>query len=160
MFIKNSSKNLGFTLLELLIVIGITGILATIGVSTYISHQKSKLLDTTAQEIVNYLKYAQQKSIAQETQSQWGVHFENPTSGQGFYALYKGSSYSSPEETRYLPDGIIFSSPPVASSTDISFSKLRGENYSGSNQSITIQSNFNNATTTISVSVQGLISRQ
>ena len=67
-------KHKGFTLLEIIIVVGITTVLAGIGVSTYVNQQRAKLLDTAAQEIVGYLRYAQQKSMAQEGTNQWGIH--------------------------------------------------------------------------------------
>jgi len=151
------SKPFGFTLLELLIVIGVTATLSVVGIGFYVNQQKSKLLENTALEIVNYLRYAQQKSIAQEQGQQWGVHFENPTSGNDFYALYTGTTYSSPIETTYLPAGIEFQTPSSGSSTNISFNKLTGTNYSGTAQSIIIKSIYSNATKTISVSTQGLI---
>jgi len=143
--------------MELLIVVAITTILAGVGISSYINQQRAKLLNTTAQEIVGYLRYTQQKSIGQEGGNQWGVHFENPASGNDFYALYTGITYSSSIETRYLPAGIIFTTPATGASINISFNKLTGTNYSGTNQSIVIQSTSSNATTTISVSSQGLI---
>ncbi len=142
-----------FTLLELLIVVGITGILATVGISTYYSHQKLKLLDSTAQEIVSYLRYAQQKAIAQEENSAWGVHFENPTSGRGFYSLYKGESYSSPVDTKYLPAGIDFVSPDEGQTLDIPFYKLVGNSSGGT---ITIIG-YQNQVRTITVQSQGLV---
>ena len=150
-----------FTLLELLIVISITATLSVVGVGFYVNQQKAKILENTAQEIANYLRYAQQKSISQEGGNQWGVHFENPTSSSDFYALYtfdnNCATSSSPIETRYLPSGIEFSSPPSASSTNISFNKLTGTNCSETSQSLVIQSTSSNATKTISVSSQGLI---
>jgi len=154
-----------FTLIELLIVVAITTIIAGVGVSSYVNQQRTKLLDTTAQEIVGYLRYVQQKSIGQEGGNQWGIHFENPDPGDDFYALYTFDSIDSncatsspPIETGYLPSGIEFSSPPSASSTNISFNKLTGTNCSGTSQFLVIQSTSSNATTTISVSGQGLIS--
>jgi len=146
-----------FTLLEIIIVIAITATMTTIGIGYYANISKTKLLDKTAEEIVAYLKYAQQNSIVQKDGKQWGVYFENPSSGADFYALYTGTTYSSPIEIKYLPEGIEFSIPQTASSVDISFTKLTGKNYSGTNQSVTILSTFNNATTTITVSSLGLI---
>jgi len=143
-----------FTLLELLIVVGITTILAGVGISTYINQQRAKLLDTSVQEIVGYLRYAQQKSIAQESSNQWGIHFGNPSLGDDFYALYTGSGYTFPEETRYLPKGIEFETPATGSSSSISFIKLTGTSAAGTTQSITIESIVINSTTTISVSGQ------
>jgi len=154
-----SKKNLvGFTLMELLVVIAITTILSGVGVSTYINQQRAKLLDNTAQEIVGYLRYAQQKSMAQEQGKQWGVHFENPTEGQDFYALYSGAAYSSPEETRYLSSGIEYETPTAGNSIDVSFNRLTGISATSTTQSITIKSTVTNSTTTISIFGQGLIS--
>jgi len=152
------SKTFGFTMLELLIVIGITAVLAGVGISSYVNQQRAKLLDSTAQEIVGYLRYVQQKSMAQEQSLQWGVHFDNPTSGQDSYALYTGTTYSSSIETKYLPSGIIFTTPATGNSINISFNKLTGTSATSTTQSITIKSIVTNSTSTISVSGQGLIS--
>jgi len=157
-FFRKAKK--GFTMLELLIVIGITATLSVVSVGFYINQQKAKLLELTAQEIASYLKYTQQKSVSQEQGLQWGVHFDNPTSGSDFYALYTGTTYSSPIETKYLPAGIIFTTPATGNSANISFNKLTGTNYSGTSQSLVIQSTSNSATTTISVFSQGLITIQ
>jgi len=146
-----------FTLVELLIVLGITAILSIVGFGFYANQQKTKILESTAQEIANYLRYAQQKSVSQEQGFQWGVHFDNPTSGQDSYALYTGTTYSSPIETKYLPTGIIFTTPATGNSVNVSFNKLTGTNYSGTSQSLVIQSTSSSATKTISVSSQGLI---
>ena len=151
-------KNKGFTLMELLIVVGITTILAGVGISSYINQQRAKLLDTSVQEIVGYLRYAQQKSITQESGNQWGIHFENPVSGDDFYALYTGTTYSSPEETRYLSSGIEYEIPTVGNTIDVSFNKLTGTNATSTTQSIIIKSTIINSTSTISISGQGLIS--
>lgn len=153
------SARKAFTLLELLIVVGITTILAGVGISSYINQQRAKLLDTTAQEIVGYLRYAQQKSMAQEGGNQWGIHFENPASGNDFYALYTGTSYTSPEETRYLPKQIEYEIPAAGNTINVSFNKLTGTNATSTTQSITIKSNVTNSTSTISISGQGVIFR-
>jgi type II secretory pathway pseudopilin PulG len=181
-------KTKAFTLLELLIVVGITTVLAGVGISSYVNQQRAKLLDTSVQEIVGYLRYAQQKAMAQENGQQWGVHFENPSLGDDFYALYCGSTYEALErthnlaketeyripsifypfyafarfissvETRYLPKGIEYESPTAGNSIDVSFNKLTGTNATSTTQSITIKSTVTNSTTTISISGQGLIS--
>jgi len=143
--------------MELLIVVGITIVLAGVGVSIYVNQQRIKLLNTSAQEIVGYLRYAQQKSMAQESGNQWGIHFENPASGDDFYALYTGTSYTSPEETRYLSSGIEYESPTAGNSIDVSFNKLTGTSATSTTQSITIKSTITNSTSTISISSQGLI---
>jgi len=143
----------GFTLLELLVVVGITVVLAGVGISTYINQQRSKLLNTTAQEIVSYLRYAQQKSMVQEGGNQWGIHFENPASGDDFYSLYTGSSYTSPEETRYLPNGINFTTPEDNETINIPFYKLIGDSLGG----MIAICGYSNECVSITILSQGLI---
>ncbi|HDP36480.1 MAG TPA: prepilin-type N-terminal cleavage/methylation domain-containing protein [Candidatus Atribacteria bacterium] len=152
------SARKGFTLMELLIVVGITTILAGVGVSSYITQQRVKLLNTTAQEIVGYLRYAQQKSIAQEEGSQWGVHFENPADGRDFYALYTGATYTTPVETKYLPTGIVFQTPSSGNSIDMSYEKLTGL-LSGSSYKQIILQNTIGLTKNVLTCQQGLISQ-
>jgi type II secretory pathway pseudopilin PulG len=147
----------GFTLLETLIVVGVTVAIAGVGISSYVGQQRVKLLESTAREIVGYLRYAQQKSISQEQGLQWGVRFENPASGSDFYALYTGTTYSSPLEIKYLPAGITFQTPAQGNSVNVSFEKLTGVSTISTTQSITIKSTVTNSTTTISISGQGVI---
>jgi len=148
----------GFTLLEIIIVIAITATMATIGIGYYANISKTKLLDKTAEEIVAYLKYAQQNSVVQKDGTQWGVHFENPSSGQDFYALYAGTTYSSPIEIKYLPEGIEFSIPQTASSADISFTKLTGLLSTGGYKQIILKEISTNQTKNVLSCYQGLIS--
>lgn len=155
--LRSWKKSAGFTILELLIVIGITAALSVVSVGFYANHQKVKILENTAQEITSYLHYAQQKSVSQEQGLQWGVHFDNPTSGSDFYALYTGTTYSSPIETKYLPNGIEFQTPTPGSSTDASYEKLTGLLYGGSYQQITLI-NASGLTKNILTCQQGLIS--
>jgi hypothetical protein len=139
--------------LELLIVIAITATLSVVGVGFYINQQRIKLLDTSIQEIVGYLRYAQQKSMAQQQGNQWGVHFENPASGDDFYALYTGTSYTSPEETRYLPSGITFTTPDSSETIDIPFYQLVGDSMGG----VVTICGYSNQCRSITVLSQGLI---
>ncbi len=155
-FFSSRSARKAFTLLETLIVIGITGILAGVGVSSYINQQKAKLLDSTAQEIVGYLRYAQQKSMAQEEGKQWGVHFENSASGNDFYALYSGASYTSPAETRYLPKELEFQLPSSGNSVNMSFEKLTGFLSGASYEQIILQDFSGNAENVL-VCRQGIV---
>ena len=151
------SHSKGFTLMETIIVVGITIIIAGIGVSSYVSQQKIKLLENTAKETVGYLRYTQQKSIAQEQGVQWGIHFENPAEGEDFYALYSGETYSSPTETRYLPTGITFQTPSSGNSVDMSFEKLTGF-LSGETYQQIILKDSSGRTKNVLTCQQGLIS--
>jgi len=151
------ARRKAFTLLELLIVIGISTVLSGVGITYYAAQRRVKVLEAATQEIVGYLRYAQHKSIAQEEGKQWGVHFENPSSGSDFYALYSDSTYSSPVETRYLPAGVEFQSPSPGNSTDISFDKLTGT-FSGTYKQIILK-NTQGKTSNILVCSQGIIEK-
>lgn len=153
---EDSKKDLkkGFTLLELILVVAITSILATVGISSYVNHSRSKLLDTTSQEVVSYLRYAQHKSMAQEGGNQWGIHFENSDAGGDFYGLYKGITYSGSEETRYLPKGISFATPGDNETIDIPFYKLIGDSMGGR----IVMCGYFDECVSITVSSVGLIS--
>jgi len=155
--LRSWKKVAGFTLVELLIVIGITAALSVVGVGFYANQQKVKILENTAQEIASYLKYTQQKSVSQEQGLQWGIHFDNPSSGSDFYALYTGTTYSSPIETKYLPAGIEFQTPSSGNSVNTSFSKLTGLNYSEAEQEIIIRLISNQIARVIRTTANGLI---
>jgi len=150
-------KLTAFTLVELLIVIGVTATLSVVGIGFYVNQQKAKILENTAQEIVNYLRYAQQKSVSQEQGFQWGVHFDNPTSGSDFYGLYSGSSYATTTETKYLPAGIEFQNPAPSNSVDVSFKKLTGFLSEGAYQNIVLKDSTG-LTQNIVICYQGTIS--
>ena len=153
--LKFNKRSKAFTLLEIIIVVGITAVLAGVSITYYASQKGSKTLDAAAQEITGYLRYAQRKSIAQQEGKQWGVHFENPASGRGSYSLYTGATYSSPVETRYLPAGIEFQIPSSNSSSTISFDKLTGS-FSETYKQITIE-NDQGETNTVLACSQGII---
>jgi type II secretory pathway pseudopilin PulG len=153
---SSRSARKAFTLAELLIVIGIIAALSVVSVGFYANQQKAKILENTAQEIANYLRFAQQKSVSQEQGLQWGIHFDNPTSGSDFYALYTGATYTTPIETRYLPAGIEFQTPVPSSSTNVSYEKMTGFLSGGSYQQIILKASTG-STKNIVVCQQGII---
>ena len=88
----------GFTLIELIIVIAISIILATIGVLNLFNYREYKDLDLTVNEIVSTLRIARDYSISQEFigsnfGKKWGVYFES-----GDYILYRGMNHIDSEK--------------------------------------------------------------
>lgn len=123
---KNCGK--GFTLLELLIIMGIlttVAVISGINLSNYYSRQN---LTSAANEIVAILRQAQNNSLSQESGDQWGVHFLNATTTQGLVQLFRGSSFTSGilVNSQALPAGVQFVYPALGSSTDVIFSKVTG----------------------------------
>ena len=80
-----------FTLVEILIVVGIIAILASFSFSVGLNFYKSQQLETQAQEILQTLRRAQSKAMAIELDSPFGVYFDNVNKK---YILFKGDSYS------------------------------------------------------------------
>lgn len=145
--------------MEILLVLFITVILAGISFSFYFTEQrKVMILRNTAQEIVGYLYFAQNKAMIQEEESAWGIHFGNPLTGAGFYALYIGNSYSlsGAREIKYLPSMIEYVAPARGASMDVTFQKLTGKLLA--NRQVMIRVINTELTSTINISVDGLIS--
>ena len=120
-------KKAGFSLLELVIVITIIAILGSIGFVKLTDYFIRNNLEKDAQKIAFTLKNARDRSISQDRGLQWGVHFENPTSGQGFYELFAGTSYPGQTILRNnLNTGVEFLTPADGLSQNILFSKITG----------------------------------
>jgi len=115
----------GFTLVELLITLGLIAILGTFTFISFSGYRQRQLLDETARAIVVALRDAQQRAINQQDGSDWGVHFENSVSGRDFYAVFKGSTYVSPVTISYLSPALEFLEP-ANGSKDVVFDKLSG----------------------------------
>ena len=91
--------NNAFTLIELIIVISIAIILATIGVLNLYNYRTQNDLEMTVKEIVSTLRVARNYSISQESiesgsNKKWGVYFES-----GNYILYRGINYNDAGKT-------------------------------------------------------------
>ena len=121
------AKN-GFSLLELLLVLAILTILGTVVFSSFIGYQTVVEADEEANRIRSLLRSAQGKSINGEDNSQWGVHFANPSGASPFYELFEGSSYPGTiKEMIYLSSRFVFTSPAIGNTQDILFQKRSGK---------------------------------
>lgn len=146
----------GFTIIELLLVVGITAIIAVVGFLNIYGFKSESELDLTVREIVSVLRNAQDRSMSQEDSSQWGVYFENPLSNSGFYVLYQGATTTFFSK-KNLRSNIQFLNPSIGSSKDVSFNKMSGL----PNSSTTIQISLKNnplKTRTIIINANGQIS--
>lgn len=85
--LKKHKSGAGFTLIELLTVIGIAAVLAAVAVPSYALMQKNVSLSSTAQEVVNTLRVAQNNAISSQDGVMWGVRF-----GTNQYILFKCNS--------------------------------------------------------------------
>lgn len=110
-----------FTLIELLIVIGIIGALAGVSAPFLSTFLGGKQLTTTTDKVVRTLRKAQNYALSGKKDSVWGVHYES-----GLLVLFKGDDYDVREtdfdEKFNLPRIV-----SIAGWTDIYFRKLRGK---------------------------------
>lgn len=122
----------GFTLIEVLVVIGLVAVIATISTISLLNGRRKADLDTTVKQVASLLREAQSNSASQSKGAQWGVHFDNTNSNAAFYSLFysaNGTYASSTSMGQYeLPSDICYatSSVAVGSSTDVIFSGISG----------------------------------
>jgi len=157
--VKNISRQKGFTLFEILIVIAFMAIMGAVGLGYYFDYHRQTILRTTMDEIVAFLYETQQKSVGQHEASQWGVHFENPADGAPFYASFKGASYTDPVDKKFLDNALDFSYPADGQSVDIIFKKINGQTSDGQFKKVYVQLNPGVTTKAAKVSPAGVVSQ-
>jgi len=89
----------GQTLIELLVVIGIITIAIAVSVPAFRIFQWGSDVNNSAEEVINVLRQAQNKSTTSEQAGKWGVYFDTLTVPHQ-YILFKGNSYAG-RETSY-----------------------------------------------------------
>jgi len=133
----------GFTLVELLIIIGILIILIAIAVPNLRFFQKESDLNNSAEEIINTLRLAQNKTLASEGASQYGVYFDNLTSPYQ-YTLFKGINYASRDnsfdEIHKLPSSVEMYDINLAGGKEVVFNRINGETSQVGNLSLRLVS--------------------
>ncbi|MEK7664498.1 MAG: prepilin-type N-terminal cleavage/methylation domain-containing protein [Patescibacteria group bacterium] len=119
----------GFTLIEIIVVVVILGILATVAISNFALQKQETDLSGNAQDVVNILRLAQSKTLASTSNSQYGVYFDSSASPNK-YVLFKGASYASRDSSydiNYsLPSTMEFFSVSFGGGNEVVFDKLTG----------------------------------
>lgn len=135
--IKNKKENprylkqvAGFTVAELLIVMGVLVVLIAAVIPIYGSLQVLAQLNENTSQIIQTLRIARERGIARYNDSQHGVYFEVNESGYDRYILYQGSSYAlrnSQYDREMVLDKVLrLSLPEGRVNFDINFSKGLG----------------------------------
>lgn len=156
---KKGGEPTGFTLIEVLLTVGIIGIIGAVGVSTFIGYKKTQDLDSASKALVSYLRDAHQRATSQDQSAKWGVHLDAPSGERNFYEIFYGDDYSSGIKTEkiYLPNSVAFADPVPGSSKDIIFSKLTGFSQGGSKTVVISSASDPSSYKTINISSVGLI---
>ena len=151
----------GFTLIELIVVMGILIAVAAVTVLNLSGRRSGTVLTTTTQQIVTLLRQAQSDSLAQEGDAVWGVHFANPAGSTPFYALFSGSYGSGTAGGYYsLPSTVTYgtSTVPSGGTLDITFSPISGAASASTSIRLYMANNTANLSSTISVASTGAVS--
>src|SRR3989338_2714331 len=93
-FYTESKQKTAFSLIELIVIIGILAMLMVVAIPAFRIFQRESNLAGEAEEVASALRLAQSKTLASEGASQYGVYF-NTSSVPHSYTLFKGQSYAS-----------------------------------------------------------------
>ena len=120
------SRTSGFTLLEILIVVAILAVVATIGTGIYRNLAKRVEFDEARAVFVSDLKHARALAMSGENALAWGIRIQNSTDDT--HALFSGTSYvaGTVNTTTTLPTGVTWESPTEGNNTDVVFSRITG----------------------------------
>jgi len=119
------SKKNGFTLIEALTIVGILIVLVAISIPAFRFFQRESDLNNSVEETLNILRLAQNKTIASEGASQYGVHFETEK-----FVLFKGVNYdpsATDNEIHNLPKSVeIYKVELVGGGSEVVFDRVTG----------------------------------
>lgn len=152
-----AKQNLGgFTLIELVVVIGILGILLLVGITFTRVFIRQVDLDTTSQQILSTLQLAREQTLASEDESRYGVHFETSK-----YVSFKGSTYSAtdPDNKEYDLTAAEIYEINLGGASDVVFDRVRGTTSNNGNIKVRLTAETSR-TETILINSSGQVSLQ
>jgi len=154
-----------FTLVELLLVVGILAVVFGLALPFALNTKFTNELDTATENLITTLREAQSQAIAAEGDAPYGVYFDTAATPPA-YTLYKGASWLSKDEsfnvggygTTELPKNTTISFAPVAwTSSEITFARLTGQPLSTTTDRTITISIPDVGSKTITMTVEGLI---
>lgn len=127
---KNSKKRISaFTIIELVVIIGVLAVLTLIAVPSFRYFQKRSDLKNSTEEIINILRLAQNRTLASEEASQYGVYFDQ-SSVPPQYILFKGTSFISRDisyDRAYkLPLSVEWNEVNLSGGNEVVFERING----------------------------------
>ena len=114
----------GFTLLEIILVIGIFTLIGAITLVSFISSRNVRELTSATQQALSVIRLAQSKTLGAEQNAQWSVHLE-----PNQLVLFQGPTYAGSPSTRAyaLHSSIEIANTALAGGgTDIVFKRITG----------------------------------
>lgn len=142
------SNQRGFTLVEMLLSVGIIAILTGLSVPVYATFAARNDLDLNHQSTAQALRRAQTYARAVEGDSQWGVSIQSNQT-----VLFKGASYATRDAGF---DETTSFGPGVTSTTgEIVFAKLSGA--PSTTGGVTLTQTSTNDTRTVNLNAKGMV---
>lgn len=122
-------KGFGFTILEIIIVLGILGILSVALTAAYQSFQRAAVLDISSRQIVLKLREAQARALNGEDGKRWGIRFDNSLLGYRLFSTLTTFASGVVKDTSYLESRVeykTFDSGAVGTPLDVIFERITG----------------------------------
>ena len=121
----------GFTIVEVLIVTGITAAIAIVAIVNLAGWKGQRELSGTAQKVAALLREAESRAASQSEGKGWGVRFENSSTSNSSYSLfyYDETGASTTISYNVLPGALSFnsSSLPSDGTIHVFFSQISGK---------------------------------
>lgn len=142
-------KERGFTLIEMILTVGILGLLAGLSMPVYQSFDNRNELDITTQSLASALRRAQVYARSGHSDSGWGVEIQSTAA-----TLFRGASFAG-RDSAYDEVTTISQSTAVTGISEVLFAKLSGTPSTTGN---VIFTNTNNETRTVTINAKGMVS--
>lgn len=125
-----SKSGAGFTLIEILVVIGIIGLFIGLSIPQLRSFQQVSHLENINKEVIVALRLVQSRTLASKGALQHGVYFD-AVSVPNQYILFEGSSYATrdvlKDEVKVLKKEVEISSILLGGGNEVVFARLTGQ---------------------------------
>lgn len=139
----------GFTLIEMVVAFGITAIIVTLTVSSFVGLSNFQSIDKDSDVSLSYLEKARTQAIDSKNFSEYGVRFASTS-----VTLFPGTAYTSTSSNLVynLSTKVTISAISLSNGgTDIYFNKVTGE----SNATGTVTFQLQNSSTTKKIIIYG-----
>jgi prepilin-type N-terminal cleavage/methylation domain-containing protein len=147
-------KTRGFTLIEILITVGILGAIVTIILVSFNTFRDSQGLERETETVVEILNQARSQTLSSKNASSYGVHFASTS-----VTFFTGTTYNAADSTNQIysltSNNIINSVNLTPGGMDVVFNRLTGE--TNQNGTIGLLNQRTSASTTITIYKTGLI---
>lgn len=153
-------KQQGFTLIEIMVVVAIASVLVATSIGMFDQFSKNVSVANDMQEFYATIKLAQNKTLASDATSQYGVYLDAVAS-PNTYTLFKGATYATRDATQdvvySLSNRTEFFGISFAGGTQVVFDRVTG--YTSQSGNVTIRQKTNTANNkTLYISSSGIVS--